>query len=138
MTVPTHKVNQGDEIEITYQLDYNSAEVKRLSDPKLFSHVTTLIHSAEGMPPSPSTQYFSVVSERVAVTVDDQKITFKTRAISIPLELHQKFLVTAGYSDSTGAAAAGEKPVELLEIEIQRPGFGAGETASKPAAPQRV
>jgi hypothetical protein len=137
MTVPTFKVNQGDEIEISYQLDYKMAEVKRLSNPQLFSHVTTTIHSATTMPPASSTSHFTTVTDTTAVTVDDQRISLKTRVINIPLELHADFKVTALYNDGSGQAASGEAPVDLLMIHIQRPGFERGQP-TPPASPNRV
>src|SRR5262245_20492968 len=70
------QVRPGHEVELSYRLDYKSAEVKRLPDAGMYTHVTTMI---PGSLPWPAEQIFTSVKDTVKVTEDDQLIKFVTR-----------------------------------------------------------
>lgn len=110
----------GDEIEVTYKLEYKMAEVARLPDAAEYSHVATSL----GVPdPSEDTRrLFSVVREFVKVTEDDQTIRFVTQSKGLPesnTELHAQPVV-AWFGNGT-RMARGEVPVEVAMLMVKPP-----------------
>lgn len=110
----------GQEVEISYRLEYKVAEVSRLPDAASFSHVTTSIGNAPDAPPSAEVSAtFTVVRESTKVTQDDQVIKFVTRVNAPPESEVLAVPVVAYYSDGK-KIAAGEKPVEIAQLVVKR------------------
>jgi hypothetical protein len=112
-------VKPGDEVELTYRLDYKSAEVKRLPDAAMYTHVTTRIEDTEGTLPWRAAQYFSRTEETVKVTEDDQLITFVARVTSATWDDGSAFPVTARYGNGT-QSAPGETPHPVAVLAVRK------------------
>ncbi|MBC7897296.1 MAG: hypothetical protein H7066_17900 [Cytophagaceae bacterium] len=110
----------GQEVEISYRLEYKMAEVARLPDAASFTHVTTSIGNVpDAAPSSEVAGAFTVTRESTKVTQDDQVIKFVTRVKDLPESEVLAVPVVAYYSDGK-KIAAGEKPVEIAQLVVKK------------------
>jgi hypothetical protein len=110
----------GQEVEISYRLEYKMAEVARLPDAASFSHVTTALGNVPDAEPSAEVAAaFTVVREATKVSQDDQVIKFVTRVKTLTESEVLSVPVVAYYSDGK-KIAAGEKPVEIAQLVVKQ------------------
>lgn len=117
----SHECKVGNEVEITYRLEYKMAEVSRLPDAASFSHVTTSIGSTPDVtPPAEFTATFSNVREHTKVSQDDQQVTFVTRVKQLPAGEEMFAVPVVAYFSDGKQIAAGEKPVEIAQLVVKK------------------
>ncbi|MEO8449450.1 MAG: hypothetical protein ABI647_06660 [Gemmatimonadota bacterium] len=117
--VPKFELKVGQEVELTYQLDFKSAEVKRLPDAAFFSSVKTFIQEETGqLTPASAARCFSKPSDTVKITQDDQVIKLVSRVTDTNIDRKAPFDVFALYTDGTNPAP-GEAPTLIANLVVR-------------------
>ena len=118
----SHDCRVGNEVEITYRLEYKMAEVARLPDAASYSHVATSIgNDPNNLPGKDVEATFSVTRQHTKVTQDDQLITFTTRVKGMPDAESEVYAVpvTAWFSNGQ-KIAPGEKAVDVAQLNVKK------------------